>query len=79
MRLRSLNDRVLLAVTGFMLVVVKSSLAPLTVAGLFLILRLKELSDERAFDYDGVEPTTTAPDADSPVRNGEAEAHASPE
>ena len=45
MRLRSLNDRVLLATTAFLLVAIKSSLAPLLVAGLFLILRLKELAD----------------------------------
>ena len=79
MRLRSLNDRVLLAVTAFMLVVVKSSLAPLTVAGLFLILRLKELSDERSIDHEGVDPIITTSDADSPTRNENTETHASPE
>ena len=45
MRLRSLNDRVMLATTAFLLVAIKSSLAPLLVVGLFLILRLKELAD----------------------------------
>ncbi|UCE45768.1 MAG: DUF2029 domain-containing protein [Methanobacteriota archaeon] len=45
MRLKSLNDRVLLATTAFLLVAIKSSLAPLLVVGLFLILRLKELAD----------------------------------
>lgn len=47
MRMRSLNDRVLLTSVVFLLVAVKSSLAPLTVAGLFLILRLKEMADAR--------------------------------
>jgi hypothetical protein len=47
MRLRSLNDRVLLTTTAFLLVVVKSSLAPLIVAGLFLVLRLREVADDK--------------------------------
>ena len=47
MRMRSLNDRVLLATVVFLMVVVKSSLAPLSIAGVFLALKLKELSDER--------------------------------
>ena len=47
MRLRSLNDRVLLTTSFFLLVSVKSSLAPLVIAGLFLMLRLKEMSDAR--------------------------------
>jgi hypothetical protein len=48
MRLRSLNDRILLTTTAFLLVVVKSSLAPLIVAGLFLMLRLREAADTKA-------------------------------
>ena len=48
MRIRNLNDRILLTIMAFLLVAIKSSLAPLTVAGLFLILRLKEKSDENA-------------------------------
>lgn len=55
MRLKSLNDRVLLTIAAFLLVAVKSSLAPLIVAGLFLILRLKELSDERVVGRDEVD------------------------
>ena len=47
LRFSSLNDRVLLTVVVFLLVAVKSSLAPLTVAGVFLVLRMKELADER--------------------------------
>jgi hypothetical protein len=45
---RSLNDRVILAIVTFLLIAVKSSLAPLTVAGLFLALRMRELANERA-------------------------------
>ncbi len=47
MRFRSLNDRVLLTTVAFMLVAVKSSLALPMVAGVFLMLRLRELHDER--------------------------------
>ena len=47
MRMRSLNDRVLLTTSFFLLVSVKSSLAPLIIAGVFLMLRLKELSAAR--------------------------------
>lgn len=43
----NLYDRIILVVISFLLVSVKSSLGPLTVAGLFLALRLKELADER--------------------------------
>lgn len=50
MRMRSLNDRVLLATTIFLMVAVKSSLAPLSVAGVFLALKLKELSDKRGLE-----------------------------
>ena len=50
MRMRSLNDRVLLATVVFLLVAVKSSLAPLSVAGVFLALRIKELSDRRRME-----------------------------
>jgi hypothetical protein len=48
MKFRNLNDRVLLTMAVFMLVSVKNSQAPLIVAGLFLMLRLRELSDARA-------------------------------
>ena len=47
MRMRSLNDRVLLTTSVFLLVSVKSSLAPLIIAGVFLMLRLKEMSAAR--------------------------------
>jgi hypothetical protein len=50
MRLRSLNDRVLLTITAFLMVAVKSSLAPLIVAGLFLMLRLKESADAKTLE-----------------------------
>jgi hypothetical protein len=50
MRLRSLNDRVLLTTIAFLMVAVKSSLAPLIVAGLFLMLRLKESADARTLE-----------------------------
>ncbi|MGD9963579.1 MAG: hypothetical protein AB7S97_06765 [Thermoplasmata archaeon] len=45
---RSVNDRVMMATVTFLLVAVKSSLAPLTVAGVFLALRMRERADERA-------------------------------
>lgn len=45
---RNLNDRVMLAVTTFLIVAVKSSLAPLTVAGVFLALSVREKADARA-------------------------------
>ncbi len=48
MKFRSLNDRVLLTTMVFLLVSVKSSQAPLIVVGLFLILRLREISDAHA-------------------------------
>lgn len=48
MHFRSLNDRVLLTTVAFMLVAVKSSLALPMVAGVFLMLRLRELHDERS-------------------------------
>lgn len=44
---RSLGDRVILVIVTFLLVAVKSSLAPLTVAGLFLALRMNEMADDR--------------------------------
>ncbi|UCE81092.1 MAG: hypothetical protein JSV94_01275 [Methanobacteriota archaeon] len=65
MRLKSLNDRALLAIVAFLLVAVKSSLAPLTVAGLFLILRLKELSDERIVTRNARDSDTTNHDLDA--------------
>lgn len=40
-------DRILIVMVAFLLVSVKSSLGTLTVAGLFLALRLRELADER--------------------------------
>ena len=48
LRVRSLNDRVMMATVTFLLVAVKSSLAPLTVAGVFLALRMRERADEKA-------------------------------
>ncbi len=45
---RSMNDRVMLATVTFLFVAVKSSLAPLTVAGVFLALRMREKADESA-------------------------------
>ncbi|MGB2582154.1 MAG: hypothetical protein WBD03_06760 [Thermoplasmata archaeon] len=48
MKFRSLNDRILLTTMVFLLVSVKSSQAPLIVVGIFLMLRLKEISDARA-------------------------------
>ena len=41
-RFKNLNDRVLLVTAVFLLVSAKSSLAPLTVAGLFLVMRLRD-------------------------------------
>lgn len=58
LRLRSLNDRVLLATVAFMFVAVKSSLAIPIVAGVFLMLRLKELHETR--------PVPVSGDADMP-------------
>ncbi len=48
MKFLSLNDRILLTTAVFLLVSVKSSQAPLIVAGVFLMLRLREISDARA-------------------------------
>ncbi len=45
---RSLSDRVMLVIVTFLLIAVKSSLAPLTVAGLFLAVRMKEVADAKA-------------------------------
>ncbi len=45
--LRNMNDRVLLVIIAFMLVSVKSSQGTLTVAGIFLAIRLRELADAR--------------------------------
>lgn len=45
--MKNLNDRVLLTTVAFLFVAVKSSLALPIVAGIFLMLRLKELHDER--------------------------------
>ena len=60
MRLRSPNDRVLLTTSFFLLVSVKSSLAPLVVAGLFLMLRLKEMSDARHKGHESEPPRSEA-------------------
>lgn len=43
----NLCDRVILVTAAFLLVSVKSSLGPLTIAGLFLALRIRDLADER--------------------------------
>ncbi len=68
MRLRSLNDRVMLTTTAFLLVVVKSSLAPLIVAGLFLVLRLREVADHNAIGQPGQgEETAEAAPAQHPT------------
>jgi len=47
MWLPNMYDRTILVTIAFLLVSVKSSLGVLTVAGLFLALRLRELADER--------------------------------
>lgn len=68
MKFRSLNDRVLLTTVVFLLVSVKSSLAPLIVVGVFLMLRLREISDARANNSQGltIEPETPGgPSAES--------------
>ena len=44
---RSMNDRVMLVMVTFLAIAVKSSLAPLTVAGLFLALRMNEIREEK--------------------------------
>lgn len=61
MRMRNLNDRVLLTTTFFLLVSVKSSLAPLIVAGVFLMLRLKEIADARENSNGGRSETPGSP------------------
>lgn len=61
---KSMNDRVILATVAFLLIAVKSSLAPLTVAGLFLALRMKELADERAVSLPSQIPSDAQGDAD---------------
>jgi hypothetical protein len=58
MFLRNMNDRVLMVIAAFLMVSVKSSLAPLTVAGIFLVLRMRQLHDEKH------------PTADSPAPSG---------
>ncbi len=69
MFMRNMNDRVLLVTVAFLLVAVKSSLAPLTVAGIFLVLRLRQL-------HDSAHPRTDPPSAPSP--NGENSAAEGP-
>ncbi len=65
----NLYDRIILVTVAFLLVSVKSSLGPLTIAGLFLALRLRELADERR----AAEPrtgTATEVSADDKVEVG---------
>lgn len=62
---RSLNDRVVLASVAFLMIAVKSSLAPLTVAGLFLALRLRELADERGTSANVRSPSEPSPRKES--------------
>jgi len=69
MRLRSLNDRVLLTITAFLMVAVKSSLAPLVVAGLFLVLRLKESTDAKTLERIRSEIRSAEPDPDRQPRD----------
>jgi hypothetical protein len=76
MRLRSLNDRVLLTTTAFLLVAVKSSLAPLVVAGLFLMLRLKESTDAKTIEQLGPGTVATEPDSAPPPRDDDMTASA---
>ncbi|MDH3365191.1 MAG: hypothetical protein OEM29_04205 [Thermoplasmata archaeon] len=69
MRLRSFNDRVLLTITAFLMVAVKSSLAPLVVAGLFLMLRLKESADAKTFGRLRPEARAAEPNSAPASRN----------
>jgi hypothetical protein len=65
--LRNMNDRVLLVTVVFLLVAIKSSLAPLTVAGVFLALRLWDISCARAVkDAMSDTPQPAPPDAGTP-------------
>jgi hypothetical protein len=65
--LRNLNDRVLLVTVVFLLVAIKSSLAPLTVMGVFLALRLWDISCARAAkDVLSDKPQPVSPEADPP-------------
>jgi hypothetical protein len=66
LKFRSLNDRVMIAAIAFLMIAVKSSLAPLTVPGLFLALRLRELADERAAEAARV--ASSAPAAEGNTR-----------
>lgn len=59
---RNLNDRVLIVIVTFLLIAVKSSLAPLTVAGLFLALRMKDLVDEAEAAHPAVEIVDESPE-----------------
>ena len=56
--LRNVNDRVLLVILAFLTVSVKSSLAPLTVAGIFLVLRMRQLADEQLPEYESSSPSS---------------------
>ncbi|GEM_PF-2858218 len=67
---RNMNDRVMLVVVTFLLIAVKSSLAPLTVAGLFLGLRMSEMADERRPSSDS--PSSSGTEAVSDVLNAAA-------
>ena len=57
--MRNLNDRVMLVIVTFLLIAVKSSLAPLTVAGLFLGIRISEIAEERRSST-GLQPSPRA-------------------
>ena len=57
--MRNLNDRVILVITTFLLIAVKSSLAPLTVAGLFLGMRMSEVAEEKR-SCPGTQPSSKA-------------------
>jgi hypothetical protein len=65
--LRNLNDRVMLVIVTFLLIAVKSSLAPLTVAGVFLALRIRELADERAASLSRTDPHGSADESRAPA------------
>jgi len=70
--LPNMNDRVMLVMISFLLVVVKSSLAPLTVPGIFLAIRLREIADERAV------ANLVGEDSGGIVRNSESAHHVRP-
>lgn len=67
---RNMTDRVMLAIVAFLLIAVKSSLAPLTVAGLFLALRMNEVAKQRRGS------SGTAASSDSEAAHGKPKATA---